>query len=95
MKSTSFWGRIRQLWRGTDSSDLQGILSESEFRRILEYERALSDRHERRFSLLLFSSGANTNIAGFNRALIGLLKDRLRMAPWCPIRSGRNGAGRA
>jgi len=58
---------------------LQGILSEPEFRRILEYERALSDRHERRFSLLLFSAGANTNAAGFHRSLIGLLKERLRM----------------
>ena len=79
MKSTSFWGRILRFWRGAETSDLQGILPDSEFRRILEYERALSDRHERRFSLLVFSAGANTNTAGFNRSLIGLLKDRLRM----------------
>ncbi|MCE9616666.1 MAG: sugar transferase [Lentisphaerae bacterium] len=92
MKLASIGGRIRQGFSGERIQDLQGILSESAFRGILSYERALSDRHERQFSLLIFSPSADRHAQRFNTTLIDLLKARLRMtdvAGW--VERGRVG----
>ena len=56
MKTTFQWSRPSLGSVGESTSNAKGILTESEFRRILDYERALADRHERFFSLLVISA---------------------------------------
>jgi lipopolysaccharide/colanic/teichoic acid biosynthesis glycosyltransferase len=78
-KAKSFRELMATLFRRTEGRDKLGILPENEFKRILEYERALTDRHERRFSLLVFEPDGTGEHDLFFARLVDILGRRLRI----------------
>jgi lipopolysaccharide/colanic/teichoic acid biosynthesis glycosyltransferase len=79
MKATTFWEHLLEWFQGPNGRTQLGILPDNEFKRILEYERALSDRHERRFSLLVFEPEGTGEHELFFARLVDILRRRLRM----------------
>ncbi len=60
------------------NGDIAGLLSEVAFRQVLERERALADRHDRFFSLLLFDLSARNATDEAPQVLADIIVDRLR-----------------
>jgi lipopolysaccharide/colanic/teichoic acid biosynthesis glycosyltransferase len=78
MRFTEFLGGVGLFARHRGDTALRSLLSEQEFRRLLERERARSDRTGERFSLLTFEAREEgTRLATFRRLAV-ILRHRVR-----------------